>query len=73
MRRPIAIRDAVVTRPTTFAVGDHTLVLPMTMEGRWTVTVDTRPLDGSYPTEADAWEAGVRDAHRLDLARGATR
>ena len=70
-RAPIAVPDAVVTRPTTFAVGDHTLVLQMAMEGRWTVTVDARPLAGSYDTEADAWEAGVRDAHRLDLARGA--
>jgi hypothetical protein len=70
-RAPITIPDAVVTRPTTFAVGDHTLVLAMAMEGRWTVTVDARPLSGSYDTEADAWEAGVRDAHRLDLAKGA--
>ncbi len=72
MRRArVNIPDAVVTRPTTFVVGDHTLVLTMAMEGRWTVTVDTRLLDSSYGTEADAWEAGVRDAHRQDKLRSA--
>jgi hypothetical protein len=40
------------------------------MERRWTVTVDGRRLDASFETEADAWEAGVRDAHRLDVLRG---
>jgi hypothetical protein len=35
-------------------------------EGRWTAAVDDRPVDGSHPTEADAWQAGVREADRLD-------
>jgi hypothetical protein len=58
------------TRPVTFHAGDHALVLTKVMERRWTVTVDGRPLDASFDTEADAWEAGVRDAHRLDVLRG---
>ncbi len=70
-RAPVKVPDAVVTRPATFIVGDHTLVLVMAMEGRWTVTVDSRLLDSSYGTEADAWEAGVRDAARLDRLKSA--
>jgi len=70
MRQPPAIPDAVVTRPTTFHVGEHTLVVAKVMEGRWTVAVDTLRLDASFQTQADAWEAGVREAHRLDLAKG---
>jgi hypothetical protein len=36
------------------------------MEGRWSVVVDGAPLSGTYRTQADAWEAGVRDADRRD-------
>jgi hypothetical protein len=35
-------------------------------EGRWAVSVDGRPLDGQFPAQVDAWEAGVREADRLD-------
>lgn len=59
----------IVTRPTTFIVGDHTLVVTKVMERRWRVTVDSHPIDSSFDTQADAWEAGVRDAHRLDMLR----
>ena len=71
MRQPPRVPDAVITRPTTFAVGEHTLVVAKVLEGRWTVTVDSQLLDASFQTQADAWEAGVRDAHRLDVLRGA--
>jgi len=40
----------------------------MVMEGRWTVAVDDSPVPGSYRTQADAWEVGVREADRLDRA-----
>ncbi len=64
------ITDAIVTRPTTFEVGEHKLVVAKVLERRWTVAVDDRALDASFDTQADAWEAGVREADRLDGLRG---
>jgi hypothetical protein len=58
--------DAIVALPATFAVGDHELVVTKVMERRWTVAVDGRRIDQSFDTQADAWEAGVREAHRAD-------
>jgi len=52
--------------PTTFAVGRHAARVTRVMEGRWTVEVDEAAVAGSYRTQADAWEAGVREADRLD-------
>ncbi len=34
--------------------------------GRWTLTVDDVAFDRWYVTQAAAWEAGVREADRLD-------
>jgi hypothetical protein len=69
MRRLHAVPD-VPTRPTTFAVGEHTIVVTKVRERRWTIDVDGRLLDASFATGADAWEAGVREAFRLDTLRG---
>ncbi|HTN53422.1 MAG TPA: hypothetical protein VML50_13530 [Anaeromyxobacter sp.] len=55
------ISDAVVTRPATFEVAGHQVVVARIMERRWTVTVDSHRLDATYDTQAEAWEAGVRD------------
>ncbi len=60
---------APVSPPTTFEVGEHKLVVTKVMERRWTVAVDGHALDASFDTQADAWEAGVRDAHRADAQR----
>lgn len=49
-----------------FEAGKHVLRLSKVMEGRWSVAVDDAAIDGSYRTEAEAWEAGVREADRLD-------
>lgn len=68
-RHPPSVPDIFVTRPTTFRVGDHTLVVAKVQEGRWTVAVDGPKLDASFTTQADAWEAGVREAHRIDGLR----
>lgn len=68
MRHPAAVLP--LAPPSTFQVGEHTLVLSNVTERRWTVSVDTVALDASFPTLAEAWEAGVRDAFRLDAARG---
>jgi hypothetical protein len=67
MSRPPVLRNPVVQVASTFHVGDHTLLVSKVQEGRWTVAVDTRPLDASFMTQANAWEAGVREAARLDL------
>jgi hypothetical protein len=65
MRQPIP--DDVVALPTAFVVGDHDVVVAQVMPAwRWTTTVDGRLLDGTFQTQAEAWEAGVRDADRVD-------
>jgi predicted metalloprotease with PDZ domain len=51
---------------STFHVGAHVVRLSKLMEGRWAVAVDEGTLATSYRTQADAWEAGVREADRLD-------
>jgi hypothetical protein len=71
MRRPPpTIPPAIVTRPVTFDLGEHKLVVTRLLEGRWTVAVDSRLLDASFHTQADAWQAGVREAHRIDQPLG---
>jgi hypothetical protein len=51
-----------------FHVGTHVVRVFKVMEGRWTMTVDDAPGASSYATQADAWEAGVREADRIDRA-----
>lgn len=53
---------------TTFQVGAHTLRVWKVTEGRWTVAVDAGEASDTYATQAEAWEAGVRTAARLDDA-----
>lgn len=54
-----------------FEAGKHVLRLSKVMEGRWSVAVDEAALSGTFRTQAEAWEAGVREADRLDkLAPG---
>ena len=65
-RTPSRPTPEIVRVPATFHVRDHTLRLSCISEGRWSATVDGAPLDGSYGTEVEAWEAGVREAERLD-------
>jgi hypothetical protein len=69
--RNASVPDVIVKRPTTFDVGSHKLMVAKVQEGRWTVAVDDHPIDASFQSQADAWEAGVREIHRLGgLARG---
>ncbi len=51
--------------PTRYRVGSH-LVQVSKMEGRWAVAVDEVALSNWFMTQAEAWEAGVREADRLD-------
>ena len=52
--------------PSTFQAGKHVLRITKVMEGRWTVSTDDVPHPHSFATQAEAWEAGVREADRLD-------
>ncbi len=48
-------------------VADHVVRTTKVLEGRWTVAVDEKAeLERSYGSQADAWEAGVREVDRLD-------
>jgi hypothetical protein len=49
-----------------FQAGKHVLRLSRVVEGRWSVAVDEAALTSSFGTQAEAWEAGVREADRLD-------
>lgn len=51
-----------------FDVGSHRVCVTKMMEGRWTVAVDGAGNPDSFRSQADAWEAGVREADRLDKA-----
>jgi hypothetical protein len=51
--------------PVTFQVGSH-VVRVSGREGVWSVDVDGTTWPNSFGTAADAWEAGVREADRLD-------
>ncbi len=53
---------------TVFHVGMHTLRVSKVTEGRWTFAVDDGEPSSTFPTQAEAWEAGVRAADRLDTA-----
>jgi len=56
---------------TIFHVGPHVLCVSKLREGRWTCTVDEGAPSSSFMTQAEAWEAGVREADRLDRAANA--
>ena len=58
---------------TVFQVGLHTLRVSKVSEGRWTLAVDDRQVSATFPTQADAWEAGVRAADQADHAAAAGR
>ncbi len=52
---------------TVFHVGMHTLRVSKVSEGRWTFAVDDGETSSTFPTQAAAWEAGVRAADHLDV------
>ncbi len=52
---------------TVFHVGIHTLRVSKVTEGRWTFAVDDGEASSTFPTQAAAWEAGVRAADHLDV------
>jgi len=50
---------------TSFQVGDHLVRVTKVSQGRWSVAVDGQALPSVFGTQADAWEAGVREADKL--------
>ncbi len=52
----------------TFDVGPHAVGITRLLEGRWTYAIDGEAAARTFPTEAEAWEAGVRAAFGLDAA-----
>jgi hypothetical protein len=68
-RHPEDLMEAShATKPSVteaFRAGRHFLRLSLS-EGRWTVTVDDVAHQTWYMSRAAAWEAGVREADRLD-------
>ena len=63
---PPGPRPAVPVRPVTFQAGTHSLAIAFVSQGRWTVAVDGQAPSGTYATQVEAWEAGVRAAALLD-------
>jgi hypothetical protein len=62
---------AVLARPESFAALAHSLSVACVAEGRWTVSMDGGPASGTFGTQAEAWEAGVRAADHQDRQRPA--
>ena len=58
--------DSLEKLSTVFHVGLHTLKVSKVNEGRWTFSVDDGEASSTYPTQAAAWEAGVRAADEAD-------
>ncbi len=50
----------------SFHVSGHVVRVSRVADGRWSFGVDGAALSGCFRTQADAWEAGVREADRLD-------
>ncbi len=71
-RSPV-IADEIACRPAVFQVGLHTIAVSrLPSAWRWSLAVDGRKLERTYESEVEAWEAGVREADRLDRAAPAT-
>lgn len=63
-RTPLQAPGRLDRLPITFEAGTHTLTLTMTPDWQWKVAIDGQQSDFRYPTQAEAWEAGVREASR---------
>jgi len=64
-------RLAVLGRPEVFMAFEHAVYITCQPEGHWTVSVDGRPVSGTFETRVGAWEAGVRAADVQDRLRTA--
>jgi hypothetical protein len=50
-------------------VREHALSITAVSEGRWIVSVDGGPVLGTFGSQVEAWEAGVRAADLRDRQR----
>ena len=55
--------QTVAESAVIYRVGNHTLALACTARRQWTVSIDSRQLPNQYPSQAEAWPAGVREAY----------
>ena len=60
-----------LTRPEFFVALAHSLAITCMTGGRWTVSVDGEPVQGSFESQAEAWAAGVREADTRNRQRSA--
>jgi len=51
--------------PVSFPVGVHTVLLWLDQK-RWSMSLDGSVASATFETQAEAWEAGVRAADRID-------
>jgi hypothetical protein len=65
-RKPAAPYEAVLALPVVYQVGTHALSISFVSEGRWTVSVDGGPPSGTFGSQVEAWEAGVRASDEQD-------
>jgi hypothetical protein len=64
--------STVRTTSATYRVAAHRVVLSG-RDGVWNADLDDKMLDGSFATQAAAWEAAVREADRLDRIAATSR
>ncbi len=64
-------RDGAPVRESrSFEVGIHVIRVTKIGVGRWLASVDETPCGSTFVSSADAWEAGVRVADRMDERDG---
>jgi hypothetical protein len=62
-------RPQLPSLPVRFEVGTHVVIVEL-QGRRWSMSVDGQTTATTFPSEAEAWEAGVREADRIDRAPG---
>ncbi len=62
--------DALACLPTRFQVGTHEVQVALSKNWAWSCVVDGVGLEGSFETQAAAWESGVRECARRDSGVG---
>jgi hypothetical protein len=58
--------DPLLRIPTVYQAGAHEIRITLAADWSWSCTVDGAPLGGRFFKQVEAWEAAVREAHRLD-------
>jgi len=63
-RRQVERSSSAPERSEIFTALEHSLAVICLAQGCWTVSVDGGPISGTYRTQVEAWEAGVRAVDR---------